>query len=254
MDAARAASPYTSTTPSRVETLEAFGLGGVDCPMCNNTGYLVRRGPDGAVLSKPCACMGTRRSLRRIRESGLADALSEKTLASFQTPDACRRLLKEKALEYVDTPGAWWLIGGRSGSGKTHLCTAICGELIGKGEDVRYCVWTDFSKQAKAALKDREAYAELVEPLKRVRVLYVDDFFKVQDGPGQLDRVTAGDVNLAFEIINARYLDRKKRTILSTEFSAEELLQIDEALGGRIYERSRGFCLSAPAENWRLRA
>lgn len=116
--------------------------------------------------------------------------------------------------------------------------------------DTRYMLWRDVSVQAKAVVNDEEAYSKIVEPLKRVTVLYIDDLFKT--GRGQAP--TVGDVNLAFEILNARYNDSRKITIISTELPMEELLNIDEAVGGRIYERSKGNYLDfCGRENWRLR-
>ena len=49
---------------------------------------------------------------------------------------------------------------------------------------------------------------------------------------------TAADVNLAYEIINYRYNNRDKITIISTELTIGGLCEIDEALGGRIRQRA----------------
>ena len=83
--------------------------------------------------------------------------------------------------------------------------------------------------------------------LKTIPVLYIDDFLKCKGEP------STGDLNLAFELINGRYNNEKLRTIISTERSIENVLDFDEALGSRIYEKSKGYCLSAPHENWRMR-
>ena len=118
-----------------------------------------------------------------------------------------------------------------------------------RGIDTRYMLWKDASVQAKAAVNDEAEYRRLVEPLKRIKCLYIDDFFKI--GKGQ--EPTTGDVNLAFEILNSRYNDSGKITIISTERDMEKLLEIDEAVGSRIYERSKDFYLSlAGKSNWRL--
>lgn len=232
--------------------LDRAGLGAVNCPMCNNTGYLLKHRPDGSLYGTECECMPRRRSLRRIQKSGLAPLLARYTFDSFETPDGQRRDLKERARAFCAASEGWFYLAGQSGSGKTHLCTAMCGELIKQGRDVLYIVWKDFSVSAKARVNDAAAYAEAVGLLKRVPVLYLDDFLKVKDNDADL--VTPGDINLAFEIINARYLDPKKRTIISAEFTAADILGLDEALGGRIYERARGYYLAAPGENWRLKA
>ena len=64
---------------------------------------------------------------------------------------------------------------------------------------------------------------------------------------------TDADIRLAFEILNSRYNDSQLRTIISSELTLFEILGLDEAVGGRIYERSKGFVLEAPRENWRLK-
>ena len=64
--------------------------------------------------------------------------------------------------------------------------------------------------------------------------------------------MTDADINLAFEILNARYNDPMLRTVISSELPVEKILAIDEAVGGRIVERARGFICKAPPENYRL--
>ena len=64
-------------------------------------------------------------------------------------------------------------------------------------------------------------------------VLYIDDFLKTRHGALPTD----GDINLAFEIINARYNNRALRTIFSGERGLNEIMELDEALGSRIYQR-----------------
>lgn len=118
------------------------------------------------------------------------------------------------------------------------------------GINTRYMLWRDVAVQAKANVNDDEVYADIVGPLKRVKCLYIDDLFKVGKGKPPTD----GDVNLAFEILNSRYNDSSKLTIISTERTMEELLDIDEAVGSRIYERSAGYRLDFTGKtNWRLR-
>lgn len=103
--------------------------------------------------------------------------------------------------------------------------------------------------RAKAAVNDEAEYQQIVEPLKMVRVLYIDDLFKT--GRGQ--EPTAADVNLAFEILNARYNDSRKITILSSEWTLESILNLDEGVGSRIYERTKGYYFDLTGrKNWRL--
>lgn len=188
--------------------------------------------------------MNKRRYLKRLRESGLADIFPRYTFEKYETPDTVRKKAKEKALLYCEADPAWFYVSGRSGSGKSHLCAAICSRLIEK-QEVYYMSWRDESVKLKAEVMDTEQYEKHIKKLKTVSCLYIDDFLKGSESDA--------DIRLAFEILNARYANTKLRTVISSEWDIKDVLERDEALGGRIYERSRGYLLQAPDDNWRLR-
>lgn len=230
-----------------------------DCPECANKGTIafVR---DGEIRWKNCSCMEKRRYLREIRKSGLSEMLTRYTLDNWQ----CRELWQQNLLgmvkRYAEHPEGWLCLSGTPGTGKSHLCTALCGILMEKGFSVRYAPWKDIATKAKSVITDEDAYSALTEPLKRVRVLYIDDFWKTGRA---VDRATGkripaaptvGDVNFAFDIINARYADSRLLTILSTEMTLGEMLNVDEATGSRIVERTKGggYQSLAGRQNWRL--
>ena len=228
---------------------ESGSLTGVDCPECRNRGYFHRVDETGRRYIEPCACMEKRKSLERMAKSGLSELLTRYTLQNWRTPEPWQRKAKQMALQYAEQQTGWFVMSGTVGAGKTHLCTALCGLLMDRGLPVRYMMWRDVAVQAKAAVNDSEEYRRIVEPLKTAKVLYIDDLFKV--GKGQ--QPTGADVSLAFELLNYRYNDRNLLTILSTERSLDEILEIDEAVGSRIYERSKEYYLPLNATNWRLR-
>lgn len=182
--------------------------------------------------------------MRKIRKSGMADMLNRYTFDSFETPNTETRSVFNQARAFCNDTG-WLYICGKSGSGKTHICTAVCSELISKGVEVYYMSWKDESTRLKAIINDEEAYKTAMDKLKRVPVLYIDDFFK--------GGCTDADLRLAFEIINNRYNTISLRTIISSEYPIEFVLDKDEALGGRIYERAKRYMIKAPSQNWRLR-
>jgi DNA replication protein DnaC len=230
-------------------------LGGLDCPICKNRGYIYflrqRVGFPGELVSRECQCMTKRRGLLRIERSGLKDALSNYTFESYQTPHDWQKKAKVQAMNYVvSSNGKWFCALGAVGSGKSHLCTAICGQFLNAGFEVRYMLWRDDSRKIKAVVNDAEEYEKLVEPLKEVQVLYIDDFFKTGE-----QGISSADINLAFEILNARYIRKNLVTIISSELTIEKILNIDEAIGSRIKEKSRDFCLcfEGTDKNWRLR-
>jgi len=226
------------------ETLADYDLAGYDCPECGNTGTITRQ-ENGMLFTRECKCMPIRRSLRKIRNSGMMDMLSRYTFENYQADDSVRAKIKGQAELFTQIESGWFYIFGKSGSGKTHICTAICSKFIERGTEVYYMSWRDESVNLKSSITDPEVYEQKIKKIKSVPVLYIDDFFK--GNPSE------ADVRLAFEIINARYNDTAFRTIISSEIDMKKLLSIDEALGGRIYERARGFVIQAPNENYRLR-
>ena len=97
---------------------------------------------------------------------------------------------------------------------------------------------------------DAEAKQELMEPLIGADVLYIDDFMKTAGG----NSPTKADIELAFDVINARY-NARATTILSTEWSIDGLLNLDEAMASRIVEmasKSTLLTFSGEGKNWRL--
>lgn len=192
--------------------------------------------------------MAKRRSIDRIKRSGLSDLMQRYTFEAWKEKEPWQKSVKKMAMEYAENQNGWFYLAGRPGTGKTHICTALCGALIERGSEVRYLLWREFSAKAKAVVNDAEEYQRLVSPMKRVSVLYIDDLFKV--GKGQ--EPTTGDVNLAFEILNARY-NANLPTIISSELTVEQVLDVDEAVGSRIYERSKEHYADLSEKgNWRL--
>lgn len=247
-----------------MENAKSGNLTDVDCPKCGGKGRVaviapvVRPAGDGFELRyAECDCMKRWRCLKNLRESGLADMLSRYTLENWQCREPWQAKLLEAVKRYAEKPEGWFVLTGRPGTGKTHLCTALCGLLLKQGLSVRYMLWRDVAVRAKAAVNDSEAYAAIVEPLKRVRVLYIDDFWKTGRAAnyvsGQL-APTVGDINLAFELLNARYANSRLLTIISAEMSIGEMLDVDEALGGRVQERANTglYCDLSEFNDWRI--
>lgn len=218
-------------------------LGELDCPKCKNRGWIAYNDGDGVVYER-CDCMPKRRALRGIRESGLSALLEDYRLDNYETPEPWQQSALTKARQYAENPGkGWFYIYGSPGTGKSHLCTGICGALLESGHDVRYMLWRDVSRELKAVVNDT-AFNELAAPYKRCAVLYIDDFLK--GGMGDADK------RLAFELLNSRYNSRRP-TLISSELSIDAVLDWDEAIGSRIYERAKGYVIHANGQNWRLR-
>lgn len=230
---------------------------GIDCPICLNRGQIaLAQGLYFCV--RECSCMEIRKARQAMERSGLKDLLKRYSMQNFTVNTPWHNAMRDKADAFLAGQGGrWFFIGGQVGCGKTHICTAICDELMKRGKTVRYMLWRDESARLKALIGDAEAYRDEVDKLKSVPVLYIDDLFKTQraDKRGERGAPTAGDINLAFEIINARYNDTQKVTIVSCEWMLDDLMDFDEGVASRLYERSKGSRVEIsrdPAKNYRL--
>lgn len=234
-----------TTTERHEPPLKSANLNNVDCPICGNRGYILRTDENGVMWSRDCECMKKRVSLRNIEDSGLRDLSKRYSFENYETPGEAQRKIKQKAELFVKTDAPFFIISGKSGSGKTHICTAICKALIDDNWKTRYMIWRTDSAKLKSMVNDGPEYRREINRLRNAPVLYIDDFYK--------GTVTEADINLAFQILNDRYNGSGQKTVISTELPIERLLKIDEAICGRIVERARGYILQAPAENWRLK-
>lgn len=213
------------------------------CPKCHDTGHIILS--VFPLITKDCECEIRRKNLKRLERAGLMELAERCTLESFRTSESWQEKARAAALAYLSSPkGAWFFICGHTGSGKTHLCTAICKELIDRGREVYYMKWREEAPRLKALIKDPVLYGEQMKKLSEVPVLYIDDFFK--------GSVTEADINLAYQLLNERY-NTRRRTIISSEHSIEDILRIDEAVAGRIFELAKDYCVMMANVNLRLR-
>ena len=118
-------------------------LTGWDCPRCRNRGNIAIAGADGSISVGECACMKTRRCVWEMEKSGLKDVIREKTFDAFEALEDWQKTIKDGALRYAGDPKGWLLLSGQSGSGKTHLCTAVCRQRLLAGDPVRYMPWRE---------------------------------------------------------------------------------------------------------------
>ena len=238
---------------------------GYDCPVCKNKGYVaelkyIELYDSYQETLAPCKCWKIRKAIRRLERSGLRKVVDKYTFDKYQTPDAWQKTVKETAQKFCqDENGSWYFMGGQSGSGKTHICTAIAVHHIRQGKEVRYMVWPDEINTIQSVVNDADKYDPMMKELKEVDVLYIDDLFKhAKDFDGKMRFPSEPEVRRAFEIINYRYNNPNLVTIISCEWTMMELNQIDEALAGRIAERSRlqGYCINLKhdgTKNWRMK-
>lgn len=234
---------------------------GYNCNICKNKAWVVKlvEYPNGTFGQEygDCKCAETRRSIMRMKRSGLKDVIKDYTFDKFEDTETWQKALKSAAVAYSKAPEGWFFIGGQSGAGKTHLCTAICREFLLGGKRVIYMLWRDDIAKLKGVANDPEQREPMINRFKQADVLYIDDLFKTgKEMNSQTQRPSSADISTAFEILNYRYCNPDLLTIISTELSGDELLDIDEATGGRILEKAgaNGFSMDKDrSRNYRLR-
>lgn len=225
-----------------------------DCPICKNKGYIAVGKEDGTIIHRRCDCMRKRAGLERIEKSGLSEQIREFTFSSYLENEFWQKEIKETARRYLKNgEGSFFVISGCPGSGKSHICTAIFGNLLYKGMNSNYFLWEEHGRELRKSINSlgepNTKLRQVLKDLENSDVLYIDDFLK---------SCKAGDekeLNMAYIIIDGRYRKRKKGyTVISTEKSIEDIMKLDAALGSRIAERSFGFRVRTPENaNMRMR-
>lgn len=224
------------------------------CRKCRDTEFIFKTNERGQEYAVRCECFERNQALRFLKNSGISEEDATKGFGSFETFNETGLVTaKAKALDYFKSFETMQnnrinslLLCGASGRGKTTLGMAVANNLIKKCIYVRYMPYREEVTQLKQEITDDRAYKEHIHKLKTARVLFIDDLLK--------GKVTESDVNIVYEIINARYL-AKLPTIISTELMPNELMDFDEAIGGRIMEMCKGYVVpfDKSIQNYRLR-
>lgn len=207
------------------------------CDACEG-GYLIeewrRANSQGCITAGPreCACMEQARNRKRLRDSGLEKLADRCSFETFQPRQPWQETVKKTARDYLaEYRNTSFFISGQSGCGKTHICTAVCNEIMRHGGRLRYFQWVKDGTRLKQLVNEREQYEKEINALIKMPYLYLDDLFKQE--------ITAADIRLVYEIINGRY-NLGKPTILSSERSLGYIRAArdgdGEAIAGRIFE------------------
>lgn len=229
-----------------------FDSNSYNCLKCQNKGvfYFIE---DLEIKVRYCDCKDIRKTYKLIQQSGLMSAIKEKTFKNFEVKTDLQKIILEHGKMYTNNllkgSSDWFFVSGQSGSGKTHICTAISGCLLKNRISVYYMLWREvadvlnrFSKSSDETTRQDEIF----DIIKTVDVLYIDDFLKTNKGEnGKMEQPKSWDLNLAFKVINTRTAANKP-TIISTEWLLEELYQIDEAITGRIFEKTNKKAIMIP--------
>ena len=212
--------------------------------------------------AKACKCREAKQYQRILEASGISEAFQKKTFSNFVTKNEQIKAAKAMAIDYCrnfdvirDTENNSIAFLGQVGAGKTHLCIAVANYLMEKHIGVRYMQYREDIIRIKQSVVDDVAYAQEINKYKNATVLLIDDLFKgaVHKNRMGYEHVNEADLRAMFEIINYRYL-KKAPMIISSEYTVDQLLDFDEAIGSRIIERCKGHIMELKGAelNYRL--
>lgn len=220
-----------------------------DCPICKNKGYIYsvetkelelangEKQSSDYLMATQCDCWKVRESLKILAESGLTETMQKETFDTYKTPNEWQTKIKQKALDFLNSETPFFYIGGFTGSGKTKICTCILSEYIKQLKAVRYIVWNDYISDLMTNI---ETMDENITKLQKCDILYIDDLYKF--APKDFEK------KVLFRIVNYRARNGLKtlfsselKLINKTKFDGElydygDIISIDLAVGGRIYE------------------
>lgn len=190
---------------------------------------------------KDCVCSKNRQSDHLLKFSEITDEFKKMTFGSFvldEKPEAIKAAHQcavdyYKDFDQIKTQRCNSIsLLGQPGSGKTHLLTALANNLIIKKQiSVLYFPFVEGFNDLK---DDFDLLEEKLTKMKRISVLFIDDLFKGRQYP------TDFQIEQMFAVINYRYLNHKP-IMISSEKTVDELCDIDEALGTRIYQMSKDY-------------
>ena len=129
----------------------------------------------------------------------------------------------------------------------SKIVSAIANNLIRRKTNVVYMPYREIIIELKQNVMNGDIYNEMMGKYKKAEVLLIDDLFKGQISPS--------DINIMFEIINYRYMSNLPM-LISTENTIDEIIGIDEALGSRIHEMVGDYKaeISGTKSNYRLKS
>ena len=217
------------------------------CVKCRDMTFIIDDG-----IATPCECRALREAEDILRKSGIGKEFRNKKFDNFDfsrsmaTMDGYKKAMdyENEFLNIENSRCNSIMFLGQVGSGKTHLSMAICNELMDRGISVIYMGYRDCLTNIKQNMLDSVYYNKVMNRYKNARVLFIDDLFK--------GKISDSDVNIMFELINHRYFNNLP-VIISSECGVDRLLGIDEALGSRLIEMSKGRVVEVRGRNLNYR-
>ena len=220
-----------------------------NCPLCKNTLYTHsidfyndKTGHYFHNKESSCECNLIRKSRELMKKNGLLKLINEKSFSNFNATNDFQKLMKTKAVNFVKTimsnRKASYFVGGQSGCGKTHICSAMLSEFSNNGICVHFFNYIqDIAtlNRYQFSSENRDEFNNLLSLYKQADILYFDDFM--------YGDVSMSEQKIIFNIINHRY-ENDLPCIVSSEKTIVDIKKINISIFGRLYEMCRDFMIN----------
>jgi DNA replication protein DnaC len=203
------------------------------CPRCKGAGWLrldVAPGHQdfGRLVECRCGLVAKRKAEQLFGRSRIPAEYADLDLSTY--PD--RKIASDVADWWHERPGAWLLLVGDLGVGKTGLTIGLVKKALAEGRSTLFRPLVEVLSDIRTTYQTRDATApaeaEMVGALKTVEVLALDDI--------GAERCTGWAQERLFEVLNHRYNERRA-TILTTNLGPAEMR---DHLGERVVARIDG--------------
>lgn len=187
---------------------------------------------------RQCMCVEKKRRQRMFKSSQIPEKYQSVGFKGFVVDGrpACIKDARDTALDYYQSFGRIrstadnsLLIVGAPDTGKTHLLMAVANGLMRQDVSVLYFPWVEGMNELKENLDE---VGERTSIMKTVDLLYIDDLYKGRRKPTDFAK------EQIYGVINFRYNNRLPM-LVSSEYSPDELFEIDTGIARRVYEPSK---------------
>ena len=170
----------------------------------------------------PCACLAAEKN-NKLREflwdgSGITQSLDNPTFSSFN-PELYKdgEYAKLSVMNWVrqEVTVPWLIIMGPPGLGKTHLCKAATGNLVGMNQPVFYTTVRGVMNKSREWISNKQGdkWSRYLNKIEHIKYLVLDDL-------GQ-EYTTDWSKQILFDIIDTRY-ETKLPTLITTNIQKSE--------------------------------
>lgn len=177
-----------------------------NCGVCRDLGYVALDVPIsdsrfGQMVTCPACALGQsiRRHAQEARTGAYCVQLPDKLFATFKKRGGVVDTALIAAQRFAENPQRCMVLWGPPGSGKTHLVAAAANRLRERGIELGFFTTPDLLDMLRSGY-DRGDYEKLLDKLKNVQVLVLDDM--------GAERGTEWAEEKMFQVINHRYNKR----------------------------------------------